>query len=446
MAAHRYRLADNTPLLYKTNDYGKTWQTITDGIPEHEYTWVIRADTEREGLLYAGTELGVHVSFDDGESWQSLQGNLPVVAVHDMKIRNDDNELAVATHGRSFWILDDLKHLRQVPDASDTNGIRLFKPASVVRGAYQMTSGRSSGDGKRYMLRLGSAAAWTETQDENEQSHATFLDAGNNPPTGAIFHYNLGDVDASDALLTVSDSGGKVIRTVRPKPCDYDDLSDSEKPAGPFLPVDKGMNRYIWDMRYDQSSKVATAPKSEAVEGPLVVPGTYTVTLSVDGQTDSQEVTVEQDPRVSTSGEEFQGQLELMLRVRDKTGEIHDAINRIRSIRGQVAEWAGRADAAGKGDTLADAVEGLNDSLGSIELALIQTKAPEEEGLDRIGLARRCGIQAQRVDGGGLLGGRGPHHAAARRLRRPLRKGRRRAGPARTARKRGLAAIRGHTA
>ena len=397
VAAHRYRLADNTPLLYKTNDYGKTWQRITDGIPEHEYTWVIRADTEREGLLYAGTELGVHVSFDDGESWQSLQGNLPVVAVHDMKIRNDDNELAVATHGRSFWILDDLKHLRQVPDASDTNGIQLFKPASVVRSAYQMTSGRSSGDGKRYMLRLGSAATWTETQDENEQSHSTFLDAGNNPPTGAIFHYNLGDVDASEAVLTVSDSGGKVIRTVRPKPCDYDDLSDSEKPPGPFLPVDKGMNRYIWDMRHDQSSKVATAPKSEAVEGPLVVPGTYTVTLTVDGQTDSQEVTVEQDPRVSTSGEEFQGQLELMLQVRDKTGEVHDAINRIRSIRGQVAEWAGRADAAGKGDALADAVEGLNDSLGSIELALIQTKAPDEEGLDRIGLPAGVGFKLKEL-------------------------------------------------
>ena len=190
---------------------------------------------------------------------------------------------------------------------------------------------------------------------------------------------------------------GKVIRTVRPKPCDYDDLSDSEKPAGPFLPVDEGMNRYIWDLRYDRSSRVATAPKSEAVEGPLVVPGTYTVTLTVGGQTESQEVAVEQDPRVSTSGEEFQGQLDLMLQVRDKTGEVHDAINRIRSIRGQVAEWAERADAAGKGDALADAVEGLNDSLGSIELALIQTKAPEEEGLDRIGLPAGVGFKIKEL-------------------------------------------------
>ena len=395
IAAHRYRLADNTPLLYRTTDYGKTWQSITDGIPESEYTWVIRSDTERVGLLYAGTEMGVHVSFDDGESWQSLQGNLPAVAVHDMKIRG--NELAAATHGRSFWILDDLTHVRQVPDDSGGSGPQLFKPASVVRSAYQMTSGRSSGEGKRYMLRLGSAAAWVEEKDENEQAHSTFLDAGHNPPTGVIVHYNLGDAPAEDAVLVVSDGNGRAIRTVRPKPDDYDDLTDAEKPAGPFLPVEEGMNRYIWDLRHDQSSKVGTGPKSEAVEGPLVVPGTYTVSLTVAGQTESQNVTIEQDPRVSTSAEELQKQLDLMLRVRDRTTEVHGAINRIRSIRGQVAEWAGRASAAGKGDALSEVLDGLNDSLGSIELDLIQTNAPDEEGLDRIALPAGVGFKLKEL-------------------------------------------------
>ena len=395
IAAHRYRLADNTPLLYKTKDYGKTWQRITEGIPETEYTWVIRADTERAGLLYAGTEMGVHVSFDDGESWQSLQGNLPAVAVHDMKIRG--NELAAATHGRSFWILDDLTHVRQVPDDSGGSGPQLFKPASVVRSAYQMTSGRSSGEGKRYMLRLGSAAAWVEEKDENEQAHSTFLDAGHNPPTGVIVHYNLGDMSPEDAVLVVSDGDGRAIRTVRPKPDNYDDLTDAEKPAGPFLPVEEGMNRYIWDLRHDQSSKVGTGPKSEAVEGPLVVPGTYTVSLTVAGQTESQNVTIEQDPRVSTSAEELQKQLDLMLRVRDRTTEVHGAINRIRSIRAQVAEWAGRANAAGKGDALSEVLDGLNDSLGSIELDLIQTNAPDEEGLDRIALPAGVGFKLKEL-------------------------------------------------
>ncbi len=396
IAAHRYRLADNTPLLFQTSDYGKTWQSISDGIPNHEYTWVIRADTEREGLLYAGTEVGIHVSFDNGDSWQSLQGNLPVVAVHDMKIRG--NELAVATHGRSFWILDDLTHLRQVPDASHGSAPQLFKPASVVRSAYQMTSGRSSGDGKRYMLRLGSAATWIEQKDDNEQARPVFLDAGHNPPTGVVIHYNLGDLEANDATLTISDSGGGVIRSVRPRPDDYADLPDSDKPTGPFLPVDKGMNRYIWDMRYEQSSKVSAGPKSEAVEGPLAVPGTYTVSLTVAGQTKSQELTIEQDPRLSSiSAEELQEQFDLMLQVRDKTTEVHEAINRTRSIRGQVAEWAGRANAIGKGDALCGVVECLNDSLASIELDFIQTNAPDEEGLDRIALPAGVGFKLKEL-------------------------------------------------
>ncbi len=396
IAAHRYRLADNTPLLFKTSDYGATWQRITDGIPETEYTWVIRADTEREGLLYAGTEMGIHVSFDDGESWQSLQGNLPVVAVHDMKIRG--NELAVATHGRSFWILDDLTHLRQTPDVADGSSLHLFKPASVVRSAYQMTSGRSSGDGKKYMLRLGSAATWVEEKDENEQAHSTFLDAGNNPPTGAIFHYNVGDYSADDAVLTVSDGDGNVVRTVRPKPCGYDDMSEAEKPAGPFLPVKEGMNRYIWDMRYDQSSKVTEdGAKSGAIEGPLVVPGTYTVSLTVGGQTVSQDVTIEQDPRVSTSADELGEQLDLMLQVRDRVTEVHDGINRTRSIRGQVAEWAERAASVGKGDALSELTGGLNESLDSIEMEMIQTQVLGEEGLDRIELPAGAGFKLKEL-------------------------------------------------
>ncbi len=396
IAAHRYRLADNTPLLFKTSDYGATWQRITDGIPESEYTWVIRADTEREGLLYAGTEMGIHVSFDDGESWQSLQGNLPVVAVHDMKIRG--NELAVATHGRSFWILDDLTHLRQTPDVAGGSGLHLFKPASVVRSAYQMTSGRSSGDGKKYMLRLGSAATWVEEKDENEQAHSIFLDAGNNPPTGAIFHYNVGDDSADDAVLTVSDGDGNVVRTVRPKPCGYDDMSEAEKPAGPFLPVKEGMNRYIWDMRYDQSSKVTEdGAKSGAIEGPLVVPGTYTVSLTVGGQTVSQDVTIEQDPRVSTSADELGEQLDLMLQVRDRVTEVHDGINRIRSIRGQVAGWAERAASVGKEDALSEMTGGLNESLDSIEMEMIQTQVLGEEGLDRIELPAGAGFKLKEL-------------------------------------------------
>ena len=146
-----------------------------------------------------------------------------------------------------------------------------------------------------------------------------------------------------------------VVRTVRPKPCGYDDMSELEKPAGPFLPVKEGMNRYIWDLRHDSSSKVSEdGAKSGAIEGPLVVPGTYSVSLTVAGKTVCQDVTIEQDPRVSTSADELREQLDLMLQVRDKVTEVHNGINHIRSIRGQVAEWSARATSVGKGDALSE--------------------------------------------------------------------------------------------
>jgi photosystem II stability/assembly factor-like uncharacterized protein len=396
VAAHRYRLADNTPLLFKTTDYGKTWKSITDGVSDTEFTWVIRADPEREGLLYVGTELGVHVSFDDGGSWQPLRGNLPVVPVHDMKIRG--NELAVATHGRSFWILDDLTVLRQAADDQSNSNVHLFKPADTYRSAYQMAAGRSSGPGKKYMLRLGAAATWEETKDENEQIHSTFLDAGDNPPFGVTVHYYLKDASAEASSLTVSDGNGQVIRTIRPKPKKFDEMPESEKPVGPFPPVEQGMNLFVWDMRHERSSKVAAGgPKSDAVEGPLVVPGTYTVSLTIAGETAEQQVTIEKDPRVNASDDEFKQQLDLMLKVRDKITEVHDGINRIRSLREQVNEWAARARSSNKGEALGKVTSDLTQSLGAVELELIQTNAPEEEGLDKIALPAGVGFKLKEL-------------------------------------------------
>ena len=401
VAAHRYRLGDYSPLLFRTTDYGRTWLRIDDGIPESEFTWVIRADTERDGLLYAGTELGVHVSFDDGGVWQSLQSNLPVVAVHDMKVKG--NELAVATHGRSFWILDDLAVVRQAASADAAAGagakLHLFEPASVFRSARQMASGRSSsGPGKKYMLRLGAAATWEETKDDNEQVDAAFLDAGHNPPDGVTLYYTIRDTRSEDAVLTISDGSGEVVRTVRPKPEGYDEMTEAEKPSGPFLSIAEGTNRFIWDMRYDPSSKVTEeGAKSGAMEGPLVVPGIYTITLATSGSSVKRQVKIEKDPRVATPDEDLQEQLGLILEVRDLVTSIHGCINRIRSIRRQVLEWSGRADAAGKGQSIAELVEGLKDALEGIEIELIQTAATDEEGMDRIALPAGVGFKVKEL-------------------------------------------------
>ena len=397
IAAHRYRLGDDSPLLFKTTDYGRTWLRIDNGIPESEFVWVIRADPERDGLLYAGTERGVHVSFDDGGAWQPLQSNLPVVAVHDMKIKG--NELAVATHGRSFWILDDLAVVRQAADEEADANLHLFEPAPVFRSASQMTSGRSSsGPGKKYMLRLGSAATWEETKDDNEQVHAAFLDAGHNPPAGVTLHYAIRGARPEDAALTISTSGGEIIRTVQPKPEDYDELPESKKPSGPFLPIAEGMNRFVWDMRHDPSSKVTEeGAKSSAIEGPLVLPGTYTITLAASGASIERQVKIEKDPRVTTPDTDLQEQLCLMLEVRDSVTGVHGCIDQIRSIRRQVSEWSERANAAGKGQQIAESVEGLKDGLESIELELIQTAATDEEGMDRIALPAGVGFKIKEL-------------------------------------------------
>jgi hypothetical protein len=390
VAAHRYRLADNTPLLFKTTDQGKTWQRITDGIPDTQFTWVIRADPERAGLLYAGTELGVYVSLNDGDSWQPLQGKLPVAAVRDMKIRG--NELAVATHGRSFWILDDLTVIRQAANSVMDSAVHLFKPANAYRSAYQMAAGRSTGPGKKYMLRLGASVAWEETKDENEEIQTTILDGGHNPPFGVTLHYYIKDGQAKDAALTVSDSNGQALRTIGTKPASFDDTPESEREVGPFLPVKQGMNRFVWDMRHDRSSRViAGGAKSSALEGPLVLPGTYTISLTVAGETKEQQVVIDKDPRVTASDDDFRKQLDMMLQVRDKVTEVHDGIIRIRSVRSQVNEWAVRAKSSNKGEALAEVLSGLTKSLGAVELELIQTKAPEEEGLDKIALPSGIG-------------------------------------------------------
>ena len=193
IAATRYKLDDPRPMLYKTNDYGKTWTDISQGIPGGDYTRVIREDPTRRGLLYVGTETGVYLSFDDGAFWQSLQANLPVVPVHDLVVK--DNDLLAATHGRSFWILDDLTQIHQVTDDLASKSFHLMKPRDTYRVA---------GPGKNYQLALG-AVAYSETK---------FLDAGENPSDGVVVTYYLRDKPSQDeeVLLSFLDADGQMIK------------------------------------------------------------------------------------------------------------------------------------------------------------------------------------------------------------------------------------------
>ena len=189
MATTRYKLDDTSPSVYKTNDYGETWAKITDGIPEHDFVRVIRADTNRRGLLYAGTETGVYVSFDDGGSWQPMQANLPTVPVYDLAIKEDD--LIAATHGRSFWILDDLTLLHQLADQAMQSADRLFAPREALRAPTPMGPERQAGQEKNYHLASQTPLAFYDKQKASGEWVRVYLDAGENPPNGVVVTYHL---------------------------------------------------------------------------------------------------------------------------------------------------------------------------------------------------------------------------------------------------------------
>jgi photosystem II stability/assembly factor-like uncharacterized protein len=371
VAATRYKLDDNRPMLYKTNDYGQTWSQITGGIPDHDFTRVIRADPARRGLLYCGTETGMYISFDDGVAWQPFQGNLPVVPIHDLIIK--DNDLIAATHGRSFWILDDLTPLHQISDQLADSPAALLKPRDVYRAQPALGAGWFRSEGiKNYMLALGFAATYVDQIGPNGERVRTYLDAGKNPPNGVVVHYSLQEVPEGDVALTFRDANGTEIKRITPKPAD----PAAAEEQGPWMPVAAGMNRFVWDMRYPDATKVPNDPTTERSQtGPLASPGSYQVELSVGDQTFTQSFAILKDPRVDATEEDFAAQFELQIKIRDKLSETHAAINRLRSVRDQVQAWVNRTEGQTDYGAVQEAAQPLIDKLSAIEEELIQTKA-----------------------------------------------------------------------
>ena len=394
LAATRYRLDDTRPYLYKTSDYGTTWTKITGGLPEHDFTRVIREDPERPGLLYCGTETGVYVSFDDGASWRSLRVNpsadsgrgLPVVPVHDIVVK--DNDLVAATHGRSFWILDGLATLRQLDEGFTEEPVHLLKPAPAYRVAPEMGSTRPTGPGKNYMLGLGQPATFYESKTAQGETVRRFLDAGANPSAGVVVSYYLKERPEDPLKLTFVDSSGEEIKGFMSRAAADDPPEGRE---GPFPAAEKGMNRFVWDMRYPDAHAVRGEGAGEkALAGPMVPPGTYQVRLTADGHSETQSFDLLKDPRVSATQGDLEEQHALLVRVRDKLSEAHDAISRIRGIRRQVDEWAGRAGARVGWEGVSERATGLKEKLAAIEEELVQVKYVEPTGnADRISLPSR---------------------------------------------------------
>ena len=386
VAANRYKLDDFHPYLYKTNDYGATWTKITTGIAENDFTRAIREDPVRRGLLYAGTETGVHVSFDDGEHWQSLRLNLPAVPIHDLVIK--DTDLVAATHGRSFWILDDITPLRYISEQVQDAPVYLFKPRPAVRFITSWGYSRASAPGIFYR-NTGDImiTARRELKPGGEMVDRN-LNAGENPPDGVLVYYSLKQKPEGEVKLTFLDAQGEQIKSFTseqaqsqsPKaedaPPEAPDEEEDREKKDPRVHKEAGMNRFLWNARYPDPKKVDGYVASEAVmAGPVTAPGTYHVQLAVADQTLTEAFEVQKDPRVPATQEDLDSQFKLLLKVRDKLSETHDAINTLRNIRQQVEDWEKRTRERKDHEAVSSAARSLKEKLSPIEDELTQSRA-----------------------------------------------------------------------
>jgi len=315
-AVDRHRLDDQKPYVYRTRDYGKTWQPITTGIGAHSFVNAIREDTQNQGLLFAGTELGIYVSFDDGDDWQPLQLNLPVTSVRDVTIHGDD--LVIASYGRSFWILDDITPLRQINQQTKTATVLLYKPATAIRIDNDVF--------------LGSPLPPEEP-------------AANNPPDGAIVDYYLPSA-AKEVQLEILDGSGKLVRRFRSGPRKEEKrppLSIAERwlPKPVVLENAAGAHRFVWDLRWSSSGGSEEIEEDEgpgAPHGPRVVPGTYQVKLTVDSNTSAQPLQIEMDPRAQITAAELNEQLQLGLEIFDDVRRTRMVLAELESVKKRLGE------------------------------------------------------------------------------------------------------------
>jgi photosystem II stability/assembly factor-like uncharacterized protein len=376
VAATRYKLDDFRPYLYKTTDYGKTWTKIVAGIPDDHFTRVVRADPKRPGLLYAGTESGMYVSFDDGSHWQRFQLNLPAVPITDLAVKDDD--LVVATQGRSFWVLDDLTPLHQLRPGLAEEPLHLFTP----RAAYRVPGGGFGGD-------------------EGPPPSRT---AGQNPPAGVVIYFRLKDAPAKGdkARLEILDAGGAVVRTFTP---------DAERPADKWEPK-KGANRFVWDLRYPAAESFPGMVLWGGLPAPRAVPGKYQARLRVGPREQTVAFEVKPDPRSSATHDDLEAQFRFLIACRDKLTETHRAIKQMRDIHDQLATLRKRLkDWPDSGEVL-DAAAALDKQLTAIEEALYQTKARSSQ--DVLNFPIRLNNKLVSVAGAVSMGDNRPTEQAVR--------------------------------
>lgn len=340
IAATSYKSGDFKPYLYKTKDYGKTWTKITQGIDNEHFTRAIRVDPVKQGYLYAGTETGMYVSFNDGTSWQPFQLNLPIVPITDLAVK--DNNLIVATQGRSLWMIDDLTVLHQLDNSIKNQSFHLFQP---------MASYRMAG-----------------AQNKKAKN------VGMNHPGGVNVHFYLKDkpTDKDTIELSFHESDGTLITT-------FSTAADKKKEKDKLIKRDdlqSGGNSFNWNMRYAKAKDFkGMIFWWGSLNGPMAKPGDYKVKLTVNGKEQLQDFTITPDPRPALSAADYQKQFDFLTEIRDKVTEAHEAIMDIRDIRSQLNNYTKRLDKEDKKmQPLMDAAKAINEEMKTVEEALYQTQ------------------------------------------------------------------------
>ncbi len=332
IAATMYKSGDFKPYIYRTSDYGKNWKKLVDGIDKEHFTRVVRIDPNREGLVYAGTEAGMYVSFNDGAQWQPLQLNLPMVPITDLAVKNDN--LIAATQGRSLWIIDDLTPLHQMQKDFKDKQTHLYKPMPSYR--MQGGSGRKS------------------------------LTEGTNHPGGVMVNYFVKNLtDSTTVSLSFLEKGGKVIRK----------YSNKAKEKKDKLKVEEGANRFNWNMRYEDAKSFDKMILWWAsLNGPKALPGNYEVQLTVDDMVQNVEFEILKDPRIETDDKGLKEQFEFLNEIKSKMSEAHETIIEIRDVRSQLKNYTARLKKDDSTKAIFDQANAIDSMMTVVENELYQTK------------------------------------------------------------------------
>ncbi len=351
VAVDRHKLDDIHPYIFKTADGGKSWTRLGTGIPEGAFVHAVREDPVNRGLLYAATETGVYVSFDGGADWQTLQLNLPQSPVHDLVVKGDD--LVVATHGRSFWILDDVTPLRQIASATTDADVLLYTPQNTYRLYYP-------------------------------DAVDTRRPVGTNPPAGALIDYYFASKPAGEVTIDILDKEGNLVRHLSSKA----EATKEQPPEWPdqiyptnTLPAGQGMNRFVWNLRYDDPVQIPGAfYEGLAPRGPISLPGHYTVKLTVNGETQTQPLEIVRDPRVTGPEDGMRRKFALSVEAWHDLDTLHRAVNDIRAAKAEVAALHKKLDGKPGSATVLAEGDALVEKMKPIEGTLMQVNLTGSEG------------------------------------------------------------------